>query len=215
MRPTNKISRHTRYFIFAVLVLFVPTISRAQGTAADYQRAQSLREKFQGLAVNVPGNPTWIEGDNHFWYRKSVPGGYEFIIVDAESLTKKPAFDHEKLAAALSTASGTKYTAVTLPFAEPAAAGGRGGFGAGSLTFIDFGSSITFAAAGYMWNCNLTSYQCTKGSVFPQFPAGRGGRGPVDDTLSPEQNPFVSPEMQDEIIQDGIEVQSPQEIRNN
>ena len=44
-----------------------PVIVRAQGTAADYQRAQSLRDKFQGLAVNVPGNPTWIEGDNHFW----------------------------------------------------------------------------------------------------------------------------------------------------
>ena len=211
MRPTNKISRHTRYFILAIAILFAPKISHAQGTAADYQRANSLREKFQGLAVNVPGNPTWIEGDNHFWYRKSVPGGYEFIIVDAETFTKKPAFDHEKLAAALPTISGTKYTAVTLPFTEPAAAGGRGGIGAGSLTFIDFGSSITFAAAGYMWNCNLTSYQCTKGSVFPQFPAGRGGRGPVDDTLSPQQNPFVSPEMQDEIIQDGIEVQSPQE----
>ncbi len=213
MHSTNKISRCTRFLILAILISLAPTISRAQGTAADYQRAQSLREKFQGLAVNVPGNPTWIEGDNHFWYRKSVPGGYEFIVVDAETLTKKPAFDHEKLAAALSTVSGTKYTAITLPFTEPPAAGGRGGpgAGAGSLTFIDFGSAITFAAAGFMWNCNLTSYQCTRGAVFPLFPGGRGGRGPVDDTLSPEQNPFVSPEMIDENIQDGIEVQSPQE----
>ena len=133
--------RRGRYLALAIIFLLMPGHAHAQGTAADYQRAQSLREKFQGLAVNVPGNPTWIEGDNHFWYRKSVPGGYEFIIVDADALTKKPAFDHEKLAAVLSAASGTKYTAVTLPFTEPVAAGGRGGgFAAGALNFIDYNS---------------------------------------------------------------------------
>jgi len=202
---------HTRFTIIAALLLIAPFITRAQGTAADYQRANSLREKFQRLALNVPGNATWIEGANHFWYRKSVPGGYEFIIVDADALTKKPAFDHEKLAAALSTASGAKYTAVTLPFAEPMpAGGGRGGFSVGALAFIDYESSITFAVAGHMWNCNLAAYKCTQGAAIPQFPGGRGGRGPVDDALSPEENPFASPEILDTNVQDGIEVQSPE-----
>jgi dipeptidyl aminopeptidase/acylaminoacyl peptidase len=200
-----------RFLALAVIFLVMPSLAQAQGTAADYKRAQSLREKFQGLAVNVPGNPTWIEGDNHFWYRKSVPGGYEFVIVDADSLTKKPAFDHEKLAAALSSASGAKYTAVTLPFTEPGPAG-RGGFAGAALTFIDFETAITFAADGYMWNCNLTSYKCTKGGAISQGAGGRGGRGPVDDTLSPEESPFVSPEMSDTNIKDGIETFGPQEI---
>ncbi len=40
--------------------------------------------------------------------------------------TKKPAFDQEKLAAAISTATGHKYTALTLPFAP--LVGGRGGW---------------------------------------------------------------------------------------
>src|ERR1019366_6090068 len=93
----------SRMLALTIIFLLTPCLTRAQGTADDYKRAQSLRDKFQGLAVNVPGNPTWIEGDNHFWYRKSVPGGYEFIIVDADTLTKKPAFDHEKLAATLSS----------------------------------------------------------------------------------------------------------------
>jgi dipeptidyl aminopeptidase/acylaminoacyl peptidase len=214
MRHGIKFVEPSRFVLIAILLAIAPSVLHAQGTAADYQRAQSLREKFQGLAVNVPGNPTWIEGDNHFWYRKSVPGGYEFIIVDADKLTKKPAFDQEKLAAALSAASGTKYTAVTLPLTEPVAAGGRGGFGgpATALTFIDHESAITFAAAGFMWNCNLTSYDCTKGSPVPQGPGGRGGRGPVDDTLSPEQNPFASPDMLDENVQDGIELQSTQNL---
>jgi dipeptidyl aminopeptidase/acylaminoacyl peptidase len=206
----------SRMLALTVCFLLTPCFTRAQGTAADYQRAQSLRDKFQGLALNVPGNPTWIEGDNHFWYRKSVPGGYEFIIVDADALTKKPAFDHEKLAAALSSAlpaaSGTKYTAVTLPFTEPIAAGGRGGgFAAGALTFVDHESAITFAAGGFMWNCSLTKYECTKGAAVTSAIGGRGGRGPVDDTHSSEENPFVSPEISDTIIQDGIEYFGPQE----
>jgi len=203
-----------RFVLPAILFSVCSATAHAQGTAADYQRAQSLREKFQGLAVNVPGNSTWIEGGDHFWYRKSVPGGYEFIIVDAESLTKKPAFDHEKLAPALSAASGQKYTAVTLPFMEPPApGGGRGGFAAGALAFIDSESAITFAAAGFMWNCNFSSYQCTKGAAVQQVLTGRGGRGPVDDAFSSEQNPFASPEMLDEDVRDGIEVRSPQNAR--
>ena len=124
--------------IFAALVLLsfsfalcIPA-AHAQGTLSDYQRAQSLREKFLGLAVNVPGQTNWISGANRFWYRKSVRGGNEFMLVDADALTKQPAFDHEKLAAALSSASGTKYTAITLPFAEAPVPAGRGGRGAGA-----------------------------------------------------------------------------------
>jgi hypothetical protein len=39
-----------------------------------------------------------------------------FMLVDADALSKRPAFDHDRLAAALSLASGQKYTAITLPF---------------------------------------------------------------------------------------------------
>ena len=44
----------------------------AQGTIADYQRAMGLRDKYQGLAINVPDAATWIEKTPRFWYRKSV-----------------------------------------------------------------------------------------------------------------------------------------------
>src|SRR5882724_7363226 len=212
MKRNFLFSERGKFLSLAVFLFVMPSLARAQGTAADYKRAESLREKFQGLAVDVSGNPTWIEGDNHFWYRKSVPGGYEFVIVDADALTKKPAFDHEKLAAALSSASSMKYTAVTLPLNEPAPAGGRGGFAGGALNFIDFETAITFAADGFMWNCNLTKYQCTKGAAVSQGAGGRGGRGPMDDTLSSADSPFVSPEMSDTDIQDGIETFGPQEI---
>src|SRR5580693_8883085 len=100
----------------------------AQGTLADYERAQSLTAKARGLVVNQPGAPNWIGESDHFWYSKTVKGGTEFVLVDASSATKKPAFDHDRLANAIDTASGGHYTGLTLPFAP--AAGGRGG-GAG------------------------------------------------------------------------------------
>jgi len=120
----------------------------AQVTNADYERAAGLREKLQGLALNIPGAVTWIDGTNRFYYRKSVRGGNEWTMVDAETLLKKPAFDHARLAAALSSASGTKYSALALPFTE--------------ITFTSKAEVIQFTAAGSSWRCGLTRYDCTK-----------------------------------------------------
>src|SRR5207249_1050522 len=94
---------------FALAGLFT-ALGPAQGTLADYQRGQGLQTKSRGLVVNLPGPSTWIGESGHFWYSKSVKGGSEFVLVDAAAGTRKPAFDHEKLAAAISTASGTHYT---------------------------------------------------------------------------------------------------------
>src|SRR5438105_3488187 len=99
-----------KYFFWKMALLwsllFLPTIIYAQVTQADYERANGLRNKLQGLAINVPENPNWIGDTSRCWYRKSVKGGNEFVLVDAETAAKKPAFDHEKLAAALSEAAG-------------------------------------------------------------------------------------------------------------
>ena len=123
----------------------------------------------------MAGTPTWIAGGDHFWYSKSVKEGTEFVLVDAAAGTKKPAFDHAKLAAAISTASGGHYTAYKLPFA--AAAGGRGGGGGrgagpapGGLTFHDGERSIEFGVSGFMYTCSLSDYACSKGPRFPLRP---------------------------------------------
>src|SRR5512137_1055749 len=104
-----------RAVLFASVCLF-PTPTRAQVTPADYERAAGLKEKYEALALNVPGPATWIEKTHRFWYRRSVKGGNEFVLVDADSGQKRPPFDHEKLAAALAKMTGRKITAVTLPF---------------------------------------------------------------------------------------------------
>src|SRR5688572_8812295 len=95
-------------------VLFPPATA-AQGTIADYQRALSLRDSYQGLALGVPETPTWIGRTPRFWFRRSVKGGNEFVLVNPDTKTMAPPFDHARLATALSTAANT-YTAATLPF---------------------------------------------------------------------------------------------------
>jgi hypothetical protein len=87
----------------------------AQGTAADYARAIALQDRYENAAIDVAGPPTAIPGTHRFWYRKSVRGGHQFVAVDADTLQKSPAFDHEKLAASLSEATRHPVTALKLP----------------------------------------------------------------------------------------------------
>lgn len=157
----------------AVLFL-LPVLVQAQGTLADYERAQTLRKQFEGLAVDLPGRANWIEKTNRFWYRKSVKGGNEFVLFDAETLAKKPAFDHEKLAASLSAASGEKYKALELPFT--------------TLTFVDNEQAIEFVAGDSRWKCSLTNYSCTK-----LGPAERRGPGALPQLRGPPSRPPDQP----------------------
>src|SRR5262245_7471398 len=85
-------------------------------TTPDYAHA----EKFMGyntnpLVLHSGVRPVWLE-DDRFWYRVATENGTEFMLVDPTRGTRVQAFDHAKLAAALSSASGTKYDAFHLPF---------------------------------------------------------------------------------------------------
>jgi dipeptidyl aminopeptidase/acylaminoacyl peptidase len=168
----------------AALVAVYPLA--AQGTLADYQRGQGLQAKARSLVVNTPGAANWIGASDRFWYSKPVTGGTEFVMVDAAAATKKPAFDHEKLAAAISAATGGHYTALTLPFAR--STGGRRGGAAPAattapLTFTDDAQSLEFGIGGSLYKCSLADYTCTKGGPVPQPAAGgRGAPAGADDS---------------------------------
>src|SRR5215468_6476910 len=144
--------------------LLVPVLYFGQITA-DYERAAKLRQKFQDLAINVPETANAIPNTSRFWYRKSVKGGNEFIVVDAEALVKRPAFDHERLAAAI-TAYSAKYTALTLPF--------------NSFKFVDNEQAIEFVVSGMQWHCDLSSYACRKTATPPGGPGAAVPAPPAD-----------------------------------
>lgn len=167
--------------VLASLVLW-PLFLSAQGTKADYERAAGLREKFQFLAVGAVDRSGWIEKTSRFWYKKTVKGGTEFVVMDAESLVKKTAFDHQKLAASLSAASGEKYSALNLPFM--------------ALFFMDNEKALEFEAGDFRWRCELSDYSVKK--VGPA--ARRGGGSPFAPRPAPPQDPKVSPDGQWEAI---------------
>ena len=156
--------------VAALALLLVPSLSQAQGTLADYQRAMTLRDRYENLAVNVPDQARWVANTQKLWYRKSVKGGHEFVLVDAGTRTKEPAFDHGKLAAALSAALGRTITPHELPFNQ--------------FTFVEGLSAIEFQVTGGQgqqgppqppqppWRCTLADYKCAR-----EERAGRGGRG--------------------------------------
>jgi hypothetical protein len=165
--------------VYALLLVLgvLPVLGRAQVTRADYERATGLRAKYQGLALDIVDRGDWIGKTSRTWYRKSVPGGYEYWIADAAKREKTIAFDHAKLAAALASASGEKIEPLDLPFF--------------TLNFSDDGKSVEFAAAGARWSCDLATYECKKaGSAPSRF--GRGGgmtmwvRGPAPEAASSE-----------------------------
>ncbi len=152
--------KHRNYSLLAACWLslaLLPAGIYAQGTPADYERANSLREKYTALAVNLPEQANWIEKTSRFWYRKTVKGGHEFVLVDAETQAKRPAFDHERLAAALSATAGEKYTALKLPFQQ--------------ISFVDGEKAIEFFAAESRWRCDLGDYAVKK------LPPAREGFG--------------------------------------
>ena len=85
-------------------------------TADDYKRGEmSLSQHTSPLIFRDDVEPNWID-EEHFWYRNNIPEGNEFILVNIEKRTKTPAFDHEKLAKALSRVAGKEYAPFDLPF---------------------------------------------------------------------------------------------------
>ena len=144
-------------------------------TTADYARA----EKFMGynataLVFGSGVRPNWLS-DERFWYRNSTAEGTEFVLVDAARGTRTPAFDHSKLAAALSAAANTTFDAHHLPFTE--------------FDLSADGKTISFSASARRWKCDLQTNQCSVESSSVSGVRGRGapGRGLGLDVVSPDK----------------------------
>jgi dipeptidyl aminopeptidase/acylaminoacyl peptidase len=137
-----------RFVIILAFLLFTSRIGLPQGTLQDYQRAAKIGSTFGKLAFKTRVDPHWISESARFWYRNDTRQGKEFILVDAEKGTRGPAFDHARLAEALSQASGQSYAADKLPFDD--------------IEFIEQDTAIRFRVGNVQWTCNLASFECKK-----------------------------------------------------
>lgn len=95
-------------FSFLGLILF------AQATVEDYKRAFSLNEKFRDKVFYSGVNPQWIGKGHTFWYVSNTPETRVYTLVNALKKTKKPLFDHQKLAEALTKATDKNTDAAKL-----------------------------------------------------------------------------------------------------
>lgn len=127
--------------------LLLPFLIKAQGTLEDYQRASRFETGAQRrLVTDSHIAPHWIEETSRFWYRTSGSDGSQFVLVDAAQNTSAAAFDHARLAAALSAATKQEYKASKLPFE--------------TFEFTNAEKSITVHVDGKSWLCSLTDYKC-------------------------------------------------------
>jgi dipeptidyl aminopeptidase/acylaminoacyl peptidase len=157
--------------LVAVATLFSITAAVAQQRPAltdqDYARAErAMGYNTQALVDGAAGQPHWLANDR-FWYRVLTAKGSEYVLVDPNRKTRTAAFDHAKLAAALSTATGKTYEANRLPYMD--------------LTFAPDGKSVAFAAAGKSWQYDLGSGQLSPDAT----PAAQPNRNARNEVESP------------------------------
>src|SRR4051794_36367496 len=87
--------------------LALPRAGSAQGTRADYERADALRGRTAGRVFQTRVEPHWFGGNDRFWYRNDLAAGArEFLVIDAVAASRRPAFDHAALAEALARVLG-------------------------------------------------------------------------------------------------------------
>ncbi len=115
---------------------------------ADGAAPQARRGPGDRLIPGLRLLPHWVT-PTQFWYRHDGrEGAREFLWVDAETGSKRPAFDHPRLAAALSAVEGGHDPADRLPFDE--------------ITPQPNGQSLRVRVRGVTWRCDLHSYALSK-----------------------------------------------------
>jgi len=145
------------FLIFFILSWFSTGLP-AQGTLEDYQRAEKfLPKNVEKIIFHTRVIPNWVKDTSLFWYRNDVQKGKEFILVDAKKKSRKPAFNHQKLAEALSRLMEKDYQPYDLPF--------------DFFQWADNGKAVTFDVDSQHIKCNLKTYKCEKSAEEKKDPS--------------------------------------------
>jgi dipeptidyl aminopeptidase/acylaminoacyl peptidase len=156
------------------------SVTTADGPEAPYQRG-GRGGGFGPGVYKAQVTPHWFHDNTRFWYRNDLASGArEFILVDAEAGTRQPAFDHKKLAAALSSAADKEYKADHLPF--------------DSIDFANEDKAVRFRVGGATWTCDLSSYACSRAAASDKpAPADEPASGQADAvTQAREESPWAA-----------------------
>jgi dipeptidyl aminopeptidase/acylaminoacyl peptidase len=147
--------------IFGAFAVWATLTALAQAEESPWQQPQFARGSEGVYKMRI--EPHWSEDENHFWYRNDLAGGRrEFVLVDAVQGERKTAFDHERLAKAISEAVGSEVSADRLPLE--------------GLEFDLGKQELEFRARGARWRCNLENYELKK--IEPDAAGGENSRRP-------------------------------------
>jgi dipeptidyl-peptidase-4 len=154
-RAHKHVGRWARRALLASVLYTRVVAAQHNGTRADYVRAERfLGPNAQELVVNDAVQPHWIQGADRFWFRNRGAHGYEFIVVDAGTGARRPAFDHARLAAALTLASDTSVDPAKLPFRD--------------IRFVNGERAVRVATGPKrVWQCDLGTYACAGPDTIP------------------------------------------------
>lgn len=163
-----------RNVCWAVILLLTSTATAVSQqprvvTADQYAHAeQFLGANTFPLVTGVAGPPVWLE-DGRFWYRVSTGDGGSFVLVDPARGRRSEAFDHTRLASALSAATGGAMNAARLALSD--------------LEYSKDGRAITLRAGRRTWQCSLQQYTCA-----PADTSDRPYASPPNSATSPDGN---------------------------
>ena len=157
-------------FVLAALgfaVTLVPSLAAAQVTPGRLRaRAVACAQQYEALArerrpTRRPGSARPIGSSTG-----ARSDGFEFVIFDADTRQKQPAFDHHAARRGAVEGLGQGVQAGTaLPFQ--------------TFTFNDALSAIEMTIAGARWTCTLADYACRTPEPPPPGEIRRGITGPV------------------------------------
>ena len=146
------------FYLFACRGKTERTLQGIKLSAEDYARAEKwLIPSVLSKVKNLFTIPHWTGDSDEFWYRRQTKEGAEFLLCDASTGKKQPAFDHEAVARALSEVLGKEIKSNDLPFQ--------------SFEYALERKGITFTLEGEKYTCNFRPLRCSKQKLEP-VPAG-------------------------------------------
>jgi len=162
--------RHLALISFVALVAVAPAQSvfhpSPKELVDDYTRANTFQRRAENAAFKLTLTPNWF-GGHYLWYRNDLTDRTkEFVLVDADTGQKRPAFDHKRLAEGIAKATGDKVEADKLPF--------------DTVLITDDLKHARFRAKNKTWDADLTTYE-VKETNEPGPPDGRRPARDIQD----------------------------------
>jgi len=183
MRRIETLRRGAAGWLAAAMMVCASALAASPADAPDeaaYQRSLHLRDEWMYLTRGLAGPAHWIDAER-YRYRRTVSGGFEFVVRRVGQAQTEPAFDQDRLAQALGKTLGRSYEGRRLPFAD--------------FDDLDGGRAIRVWVDGTSLRCRLgETYACERWSEPGKSPRPRAWGVVRDLSVPADDTPRRSPD---------------------